>query len=496
MLFHTWIFAAFFLLVYPVYLLVKNTRLRAPWLLLASYVFYGAWNPLYLILIVYATLVDYTAVCLMARTRRRWLRTLWLALSVANSVALLSQFKYAGFVVNSINSLLGWLGIGLALPAPGVIWPVGFELLGNSISGGLNPLLARLGIPYTVPRVGLLLPVGISFYTFQSMSYTIDFYRGRIPKEPNLIRFATFVSLFPQLVAGPIERARNLLPQLRTPRKVTVGDVTDGLSLFVVGLFKKVALADYLALYVDKIYDAPHLYEAPALILATLAFTWQIYFDFSGYTDMARGVGRMMGFRLMLNFNNPYLATGLGDFWRRWHISLSTWFRDYVYIPLGGNRKGEVRTYVNMFLTMVISGLWHGAAWTFVIWGVLHAVGRMLTRELEATAFYREKVPKLLKQVLVFAFVAFAWIFFRAHSFADAQLIVTRIFTSSWTDPAFPLLAAGMIASVWAYQFIHDSRIRRVLQLAPVRVAIVVLMILYLAIAPGAEGQPFIYFQF
>ncbi|HET6427695.1 MAG TPA: MBOAT family O-acyltransferase, partial [Phycisphaerae bacterium] len=375
MLFHTWIFAAFFLLVYPVYLAVKRTRLRAPWLLLASYVFYGAWNPLYLILIVYATVVDYTAVCLMARTRRKGFRALWLLVSVANSVALLSQFKYAGFVTDSLNAALSWLGAGLVLPAPGVIWPIGFEFLGNAIGAGLNGLLGQMGIPYTVPAVGLLLPVGISFYTFQSMSYTIDFYRGRIPKEPNFIRFATFVSLFPQLVAGPIERARNLLPQLRTPRTVGLRDVTDGLSLFVVGLFKKVALADYLAVYVDKVYDAPGQCQAPALILATLAFTWQIYFDFSGYTDMARGIGRMMGFRLMLNFNNPYLATGLGDFWSRWHISLSTWFKAYVYIPLGGNRGGKFNTYRNMFLTMVISGLWHGAAWTFVIWGVLHAIG-------------------------------------------------------------------------------------------------------------------------
>ena len=496
MLFHTWMFAAFFLVVYPVYLAVKSTRFRAPWLLAASYVFYGAWNPLYLVLIVYATVVDYTAVRLMACTRRKALRTLWLVVSVANSVALLSQFKYAGFVVGSINDLLASLGTGLSLASPGVLWPVGFEALGNALGEHLNALLAPLGVGYTVPRVGLLLPVGISFYTFQSMSYTIDFYRGRVEKEPNFIRFATFVSLFPQLVAGPIERARNLLPQLQTPRPIAPRDVTDGLSLFVVGLFKKVALADYLAIYVDKVYDAPGRFGAPALILATLAFTWQIYFDFSGYTDMARGIGRMMGFRLMLNFNNPYLATGLGDFWSRWHISLSTWFRDYVYIPLGGNRKGKARTYVNMFLTMVISGLWHGAAWTFVLWGVLHALGRMATRRLETTAFYRDRVPRLVKQVGVFLFVAFAWIFFRAQSLDDALLIVTRMAAARWTDPALPLLAAGLVASVWAYQFVYESRLRRALQWTPLRVALVIAMVLYLAIVPGAEGQPFIYFQF
>ena len=208
-----------------------------------------------------------------------------------------------------------------------------------------------------------------------------------------------------------------------------------GIYLFVVGLFKKVALADYLKLYVDRIYDSPEQFQSPALILATFLFAWQIYFDFSGYTDMARGIARTMGFRLMLNFNNPYLATGLADFWSRWHISLSSWFKDYLYIPLGGNRKGRFNTYRNMFLTMVISGLWHGAAWTFVIWGVVHALGRFLTRELEQTEFYIQKVPKLAKQLFVFCFVGFAWIFFRADSINDAWLILKRIFTSGFSNP-------------------------------------------------------------
>jgi D-alanyl-lipoteichoic acid acyltransferase DltB (MBOAT superfamily) len=492
MLFHTWLFILFFLIVYAVYLAVKRTPLRLWWLLLASYVFYGCWNPRYLFLIVYATFVDYAAVMLMARTRRRWLRGLLLAASVANLVALLGQFKYAGFLVGGLNDLLAAVGLPYELPAPGVVWPIGFGFLTDKA----GELLLWLGVPYALPPLGLLLPVGISFFTFQSVSYTIDFYRGRIDREPSFIRFATFVSLFPQLVAGPIERARNLLPQLRTERKIALTDVSDGLSLFVVGLFKKIALADYLALYVDKVYGAPGDYQAAALLLATFAFAWQIYFDFSGYTDMARGAARMMGFRLMLNFNNPYLADGLGDFWRRWHVSLSTWFKDYVYIPLGGNRKGEVRTYVNMALTMLISGLWHGAAWTFVIWGTLHAAGRVLTRKLEATAFYRRRVPKIVKQAWVFAFVTFAWIFFRARSLGDAWLIVTRIFHAARVEAAFPLLALGLVLAIWAYQFLYESRLRRVLQLAPVRVALVVGMLLYLATVPGGQSQPFIYFQF
>ncbi len=483
MLFHTWTFVLFFLVVYAVYLAVRRTRFRLPWLLIASYVFYGWWNPLYLALILWSTTVDYLAVLAMSRSRRR---TPWLVASVVNNLGLLGFFKYGDFVVRNLNGLLGRFGAVYAIPAPDL----------SFVSEGVNAVLAGLGMPPAVPAVEFLLPVGISFYVFQSMSYTIDFYRGRVAKEPNFIRYATFVSLFPQLVAGPIERARNLLPQLRRAPAIAFGDVADGASLFIVGLFKKVALADCLALYVDKVYAAPGRFEAPALALATLAFAWQIYFDFSGYTDMARGIGRMLGIRLMLNFNNPYLATGLGDFWRRWHISLSTWFRDYIYIPLGGNRRGEVRTYVNMALTMIISGLWHGAAWTFVLWGALHALGRVATRRLETSAFYRDCVPTAVKRLWVFLFVTFAWIFFRAETFGDAWTILGRLVSWGVSDPAFPLLALGLIAGVWLYQWIFESGLRRVLELAPVRIAIVVGMALYLSLVATSGGRPFIYFQF
>ena len=392
MLFHTWPFVLFFLIVYPVYLILKNTRYGLPWLLVASYFFYACFNPLYLILIAYSTLIDYSVVKKIDKNTHR---KLWLSISIINNLGLLSFFKYGGFITEN-----------------------------------LNILLSSLGIPYVLPSPGILLPVGISFYILQSMSYTIDFYRGNIVRETSLIRYATFVSLFPQLVAGPIERARNLLPQLHKQPNISTSDMTDGLSLFVVGFFKKVALADYLALYVDKVYSTPDQYQSLALVLATFLFSWQIYFDFSGYTDMARGLARMMGFRLMLNFNNPYMATSLGDFWSRWHISLSSWFKDYVYIPLGGNRKSKFNTYRNMFFTMIISGLWHGAAWTFIIWGTIHALGRFCTRELEYTSFYQKRMPKIAKQLLVYLFVTFAWIFFRAENITDAWVILKRIFNS------------------------------------------------------------------
>ena len=458
MLFHTWTFVLFFLIFYPVYLIVKGTRFKVSWLLVASYVFYGWWNPLYLLLILWSTTVDYLAVVGMARGGRR---KPWLALSLINNLGLLSFFKYGGFVTDNLNATLTWLDV-----------------------------------PYEVPAPGFLLPVGISFYVFQSMSYTIDYYRGDVDRETSFLRYATFVSLFPQLVAGPIERAKNLLPQLRENTKITRGDVADGLSLFVVGLFKKVALADYLAQYVDSIYATPDRFQSPALLLATFAFGWQIYFDFSGYTDMARGIGRMMGLRLMLNFNNPYLATGLGDFWSRWHISLSSWFRDYVYIPLGGNRRGELVTYRNICLTMIISGLWHGAAWTFVAWGVVHALGYSLTRSLEKSTVYRRRVPRFAKQLLTLCFVMFAWIFFRAETFPDAWLIVQRIFEFTYADPACPWLALALIFCVWCYQFIYESKGRWILMWAPLRVAMVVAMIVYVALFAASGDQPFIYFQF
>lgn len=459
MLFHTWTFAVFFAVVYLGYLLVRNTPLRTPWLFLASYCFYGWWNPLYLLLIAYSTTADYFLVTWMERTPRRMPL---LVLSIANNLSLLCFFKYSGFLTENVNALLAWLNAGYAISTPEVT-----------------------------------LPVGISFFVFQSMSYTIDYYRGQVEREPNLLRYATFVSFFPQLVAGPIERARNLLPQLSGTSHISRRDIADGMSLFVTGLFKKVVMADYLALYADKVYADPSAFDASALAFATFAFGWQIYFDFSGYTDMARGIAKMMGFNLMLNFRNPYLATGLSDFWSRWHISLSTWFRDYVYIPLGGNRLGNSAMYRNIFLTMVISGLWHGAAWTFVIWGALHAMGVMLTRELERSAVYRDRVPSFVKQMWVFTFVTFTWIFFRATDLPQAWTVVSRLATTPWlSDPGFPLVALALVLAVWVYEFAFESKLRWVLELAPVRIACVIAMMLCVALFASSGEQSFIYFQF
>jgi len=533
MLFHTWTFAIFLSIVLPVFFLLRKTRFWIAWLMLASYFFYGWWNPYYLSLVLYSTVMDYFLVTLMDRCPRERVRVdvpgrltrlcfddsvlkysflglavaafttlafafsgpaalrpaltalsflvllmalgallgsrkIWLFVSVFNNLALLLFFKYAGFLVQNINGLLEYACFSAALPEPATLMPYGFTYL---------------------------LPVGISFFTFQSLSYTIDFYLGNVKREKNFLRFATFVCFFPQLMAGPIERAKHLLPQFQKFPEIRLQNFTDGASLFLVGLFKKLALANYLSCYVDRVYETPAVFDASALVMATFAFAWQIYFDFSGYTDMARGVAKVMGFNLILNFRNPYLSTGIGEFWTRWHISLSSWFRDYVYIPLGGNRAGKLLTYRNLLITFAVSGIWHGASWTFLAWGLLHGVGVMITRELERSAFYNQRVPKVVKQAGVFVFVCFAWIFFRASSLSDALLIVQRIFTAPWHDPQAPVLMLLMVGLIWFYEALFESKWRGLLKCTPVRVAAAVFMILYVFLFSSGGGS-FIYFQF
>ena len=533
MLFHTWPFAIFLLVVLPVFFALRKTRLWLPWLTAASYFFYGWWNPYYLILVVYSTLLDYALVAFMDHCPRAgateengprlslpglndkllktaflcavvnaaailagvlWgpatlrptllgaevllllmalgallgSRKIWLLVSLVNNLALLLFFKYAGFVVANLNTLFARWHLPMTLADPATLMPFGFAYL---------------------------LPVGISFFTFQSLSYTIDFYFGNVHRERSLLRFATFVCFFPQLMAGPIERARHLLPQFNKFPPIRRKNFTDGASLFLVGLFKKLVLANYLSLYVERVYEHPETSGAAALVLGTAAFGWQIFFDFSGYTDMARGVARLMGFNLILNFNNPYLAASLGEFWSRWHIGLSSWFRDYVYIPLGGNRLGSWMTGRNLLITFLISGVWHGAAWTFLIWGALHGVGVILMRALERSVFYRARVPRLVKQAAVFAFVSFTWIFFRADSLPDAMLIIRRIATAGWGTPNIPVLMLALVAATWAYAFVYESRFRDFLKTGYVRVSLAVAMVLYLCLC-GSGGGAFIYFQF
>ncbi|HLY08183.1 MAG TPA: MBOAT family O-acyltransferase [Planctomycetota bacterium] len=460
MLFHSVDFLVFFAIVFPVHLLLRKTPYMNAWLLAASYVFYAWWNPSYLLLIAGTTIIDFYVVRhLETSSRKRY----WLGVSLFSNLGALAFFKYVRFFTVNVNALL-----------------------------------SLLGLPFELPVLAPVLPLGISFFTFQSLSYAIDVYRGAIPAERNLIRYATYVSFFPQMISGPICRAGSLLPQLRTAPDVSLSRFTSGASMFLIGLFKKVAIADWLGLYVDRVYGAPENFQSPALIMATVAFAWQIYFDFSGYTDMARGVARAMGFHLTQNFKAPYTASDLGEFWGRWNITVSTWFRDYVYIPLGGNREGRAKGIRNVLLTMVTSGVWHGASWSFILWGLVHGVGRVATRDLGFLSSLIGRMPRVVQRAGVFVFVTFAWIFFRSRSVGEACLIVFRIFTSGWTDPRFPVLLLIPIVFVWTYQLLEnrETPAPRFWDRLPVRIGIASFMISYLALVSQPSAQTFIYFNF
>ncbi|MGI4737242.1 MAG: MBOAT family O-acyltransferase [Janthinobacterium lividum] len=401
MLFNSLHFLVFFPLVVGLYYALPP-RWRAPLLLLASYYFYFSWRPVYTLLLLATTLLDYYSGVRMSRLPTPARRRPWLYLSLASNLGTLFIFKYFNF----------------------------FQQTAAALAGALH-------LPYAAPTLALVLPVGVSFYTFQSVAYIVDVYQGKLPAEQNFGRFALFVAFFPQLVAGPIERGGQMLPQLRQTHAFDYDGVASGLRLMAWGMFKKVVIADRLALLANPAFDHPRRFDSLALLLAVAAFTGQIYADFSGYTDLARGAARVLGYRLVLNFRQPYLATSVGDFWRRWHLSLSNWFRDYVYIPLGGSRRGEARTYANLLTVFLLSGLWHGASWTFVIWGALHGtylVAESWSAPAQAALGRRLGVgawPHLhraLRTAATLALVAYAWIFFRANSLPDAFYISTHLF--------------------------------------------------------------------
>jgi D-alanyl-lipoteichoic acid acyltransferase DltB (MBOAT superfamily) len=522
MLFHTWEFGIFFAIVYTGYLLLRRTRYCAGWLFLASYLFYGWWNPVYLCLIIASTFTDYFMVRFITRPRERGWRlypVCLLPIAASITVTYLAGPPGGRFILwrgwpptwllvtaallplvplglqRVLRTELGLRRLYLVLSLAGNLGMLLYFKYAGFLTTNFNWLSDQFGWAARSPVLDVVLPVGISFFVFQSLTFTLDVYLGKLQPDYNLIRYAAFHSFFPQLVAGPIERASHLLPQFATPRQVTLSGVADGLSLFVVGLFKKIALADFLALYVDHVYGDPASFGGWELLFATYAFAWQIYFDFSAYSDMARGLAMAMGFELMINFNNPYTSSSLQDFWRRWHISLSTWYRDYVYIPLGGNRHGAWRMYRNIIITMVVCGLWHGANWTFVVWGFLHAVGRLGNDLLEKLAPWRA-LPRLVKVVLVFHFVCWTWVFFRASSVEQAWLITTRIASAAPGICEVPVVLGLLVAAVWLYQLMFESRLRSVLEAAPVRIGLVIAMLLYLMTFVSARHAQFIYFQF
>jgi alginate O-acetyltransferase complex protein AlgI len=364
---------------------ILRRREARVFLTLANYGFYAFAAGWYALLMLVSTTVDFAVGLLLEREAPRSRRKLVLLISLAFNLGLLSFFKYYGFFIESVNAAFGY------------------------------PVLRR--------SLAIVLPAGISFYTFQSMGYSIDVYRRDLKASRSFIEFASFVSLFPQLIAGPIVRPRVLLPQLASNEKVDDSRIFEGLLLFVCGLLKKVLVADRLAYYADPILNAPAAYGSVDLWLSMVAFALQIYFDFSGYTDMARGLARMLGLEFSINFDSPYHADSPRDFWRRWHISLSTWLRDYLYIPLGGNRKGRGRTNFNLMCTMLLGGLWHGAGVNFILWGGFHGVLLLVFHRVESSWI---RVPRTLRHALMLVLILFSWIPFRMHTMSDLATFVSR----------------------------------------------------------------------
>lgn len=403
MLFNSIDFAVFFPIFFVVYWIVaKKLTLRNAFLLASSYLFYGWWDWRFLFLILFSSIVDFTiGQKIYAATNKR-VRKNYLLISLLINLGLLGYFKYTNFFIDSfINS---------------------FRFFGAEMDS------------FTLQ---IILPVGISFYTFQTLSYTIDIYRDRIKPTKDWLSFFTFVAFFPQLVAGPIERASHLLPQFFKTYNFDYKAFKSGLLLMAFGLFKKMVIADRLAVVVNDVYSNPTGHSGQDLIVATVFFAFQIYCDFSGYSDIAIGISRMLGFNLMKNFDTPYFSTSITAFWRRWHISLSTWFRDYVYIPLGGSRNGDYRTYFNLFIVFVVSGLWHGAAINFVIWGAIHGIIIVAEKALSNTALKVNRkplIPSVIFTFITFGIVCFAWIFFRANTFADSVYIVANLFNFNFVD--------------------------------------------------------------
>jgi D-alanyl-lipoteichoic acid acyltransferase DltB (MBOAT superfamily) len=407
MLFNSFQFTVFFLIVVGLYFAIPH-RYRWIMLLAASYYFYMCWKVMYIFLIIGSTLICYLTGLQMSKQPDQKSKKPYLWMCLAANLGILFFFKYFNFFSQSAMEIFqAW------------------------------------HIHYNAPVFDVLLPVGISFYTFQALSYIIDVYNDRVQAERHLGIFALYVAFWPQLVAGPIERTHHLLPQFREKHAFDYKRVTDGLRLMLWGLFKKVVIADHLATYVNQVYNHVNDYQGMPLIMATAFFAVQIYCDFSGYTDIARGAARIMGYDLMENFNRPYFSKSVREFWQRWHISLSTWFRDYVYIPLGGSRVVRWRWHYNLLLTFLLSGLWHGAAWTFVAWGTLHGCYLILEN---MTGTFQKKIAdqffpnqqslinRLFQMGTTMALVCFAWIFFRANTVGDALTVVRKMFLIDMSD--------------------------------------------------------------
>ena len=476
MLFNSFIFLIFLGIVLPIYFLLPR-RYKTPLLLVASYVFYGYWDWRFCSLLLISTVADFFIGQALYRATEESRRKRWLLLSMVINLGILAFFKYFNFFTDSFQTFVSPFGLKL-------------DYL----------------------HLNIILPVGISFYTFQTMSYTIDIYRRKLEPTSSFLNFALFVSFFPQLVAGPIERATQLLPQMGRLKNPTSEQMQQGVVLVVLGLFKKVMIGDACGRIVDRVFVQMDYYHSVELLMALVLFSVQIYADFSGYSSIARGVAKLLGVELMRNFEQPYLSTNITEFWRRWHISLSSWLRDYLYISLGGNRRGVSRTYVNLMLTMLLGGLWHGASWNFVIWGGLHglylAVHKWMLGDRKVVMRppvhgASDAASLLAKGIATYLLVLLTWLFFRAQTFDDVVTFFSRVI--AWEGSAFALrfvkiagayLAMTLLLDAAEYVTKSHAFVLKI-KSKPVRYGILApLFIIVLMFMFQSEPLPFIYFQF
>jgi alginate O-acetyltransferase complex protein AlgI len=460
-------------------LLILN-RLPIRWagrktiLLVASYLFYAAWNPPFVILLWISTIADWYIAKGLGTTNEKNKRRLLLFASLAVNLGLLAFFKYGGFLTTNFVAMM-----------------------------------QTMGVDWQIAKPNIILPVGISFYTFQTLSYSLDVYRKKAQPADSFLDYALYVTFFPQLVAGPIVRATDFLPQCKEPKRGNASQLSWGLSLLVLGLFNKMVIADHLlAPIVERVYDGT---GEPGFVdawLGTFAFSGQIFCDFAGYSTCAIGVAMCLGFALPDNFRFPYAAIGFSDFWRRWHISLSTWLRDYLYIPLGGNRKGKFNTWRNLFLTMLLGGLWHGAAWTFVVWGALHggylAFERILQMTIPASAFWKSHLGKALLMIGTYLLICVSWVFFRANSFQRSFSTLASMVGRTPDQQGYMLtplqmgivitITIAMLAIHWS---LRSTSVEALADRSPrwLRAIVLGIMLFMLMIVPG-EDRAFIYFQF
>ncbi|HRZ86157.1 MAG TPA: MBOAT family O-acyltransferase [Candidatus Paceibacterota bacterium] len=470
MLFNSSVFVLFFLIVFLLYWFVTNKNLKAQniLLLISSYIFYGWWDWRFLSLIIFSSILDYYVSILIENETNQKKRKAFLLISMFSNLGLLGFFKYFNFFTSSFAQAMSTIG-----------WEVDTVTL------------------------NIILPVGISFYTFQTMSYTIDVYRKEINASKDIIAFFTYVSFFPQLVAGPIERASNLLPQVERKRVFNEKWFNQGVLQVSVGFFRKMVIADNLGVYVDTVYANPDYYNSSTLLIATLFYAFQIYFDFSGYSDIAIGSAKMLGFKFNRNFNLPYFSKSVTEFWRRWHMSLSFWLRDYLYISLGGNRKGIKIMYRNLMLTMLLGGLWHGSSWNFVIWGGIH--GTVLC--LEKFTFEKLQIKNLgvFGMIYTFIIVLIAWVFFRATDFESSIFIIKELFSFNYGMPfigdinvlfnAISMLIIGIGIDIYLFKSNHTLEdiggfIKKPILIVSVSVLVMLIILFY------STTNNFIYFQF